>query len=82
MDELDARPGPGGGTQEAVERVGELVAALLGRGGGLMVVKVAGVGRSFTGVASYCLHDRREPGEPQPETDEQVEWTDTRRGAH
>ena len=47
-----------------------------------MVVKVAGVGRSFTGVASYCLHDRREPGEPQPETDEQVEWTDTRRGAH
>ena len=42
------------------------MAALLGRGGGLMVVKVAGVGR----------------GEPQPETDEQVEWTDTRRGAH
>ena len=76
MDELDARPGPrAGGTREAVERVGELVAARLGRGGGLMVVKVAG-------VASYCLHGRREPGEPQPETAGQVEWTDTRRGAH
>ena len=25
-----------------------------------MVVKVAGVGRSFAGVAAYCLHDRRE----------------------
>ena len=47
-----------------------------------MVVKVAGVGRSFTGVAAYCLHDRREPREARPETDEQVEWTDTRRGAH
>ena len=43
-----------------------------------MVVKVAGVGRSFAGVAAYCLHDRREPGEPQPETSERVEWTDTR----
>ena len=42
-----------------------------------MVVKVAGVGRSFTGVASYCLHDPREPGNPQPETSERVEWTDT-----
>ena len=43
-----------------------------------MVVKVAGLGRSFAGVAAYCLHDQREPGEPQPETDERVEWTDTR----
>ena len=43
-----------------------------------MVVKVAGLGRSFVGVTAYCLHDRREPGEPQPETDERVEWTDTR----
>ena len=40
-----------------------------------MVVKVAGLGRSFVGVTAYCLHDRREPGEPQPETDERVEWT-------
>ena len=43
-----------------------------------MVVKVAGVGRSFAGVAAYCLHDPREPGEPQPEMSERVEWTDTR----
>ena len=43
-----------------------------------MVVKVAGVGRSFAGVAAYCLHDPREPGEPQPETSDRVEWTDTR----
>ena len=43
-----------------------------------MVVKMAGLGRSFAGVAAYCLQDRREPGEPQPETSERVEWTDTR----
>ena len=49
-----------------------------GRGGGLMVVKMAGLGRSFAGVAAYCLHDRREPGKAQPESAERVEWTDTR----
>ena len=43
-----------------------------------MVVKIAGLGRSFAGVAAYCLHDRREPGEPQPESAERVEWTETR----
>ena len=43
-----------------------------------MVVKVAAPGRSFAGVAAYCLHDTREPGEPQPETSKRVEWTDTR----
>ena len=39
-----------------------------------MVVKVAAPGRSFAGVAAYCLHDTREPGEPQPETSKRVEW--------
>ena len=24
---------------------------------------------------AYCLHDTREPGEPQPETSKRVEWT-------
>ena len=43
-----------------------------------MVAKVAGLGSSFTGVAAYCLHDARLEGEPQPETSERVEWTDTR----
>ena len=43
-----------------------------------MVVKMAGLGRSFAGVAAYCLHDRREPGKAQPESAERVEWTDTR----
>ena len=43
-----------------------------------MIARVAGMGSSFAGVAAYCLHDRREPGEAQPETAEQVEWTDTR----
>ena len=42
-----------------------------------MVVKVAGLGRSFGGVAAYCLHDAREAGQAHPETDERVEWTDT-----
>ena len=43
-----------------------------------MVARVADLGSSFAGVAAYCLHDAREPGEPQPETCERVEWTDTR----
>ena len=44
-----------------------------------MVVKMAGLGRSFGGVADYCLHDRWVPGEPQPESAERVEWTETRK---
>ena len=43
-----------------------------------MVVKMAAPGRSFGGVADYCLHDRRVPGEPQRESAERVEWTETR----
>ena len=43
-----------------------------------MVVKMAGLGRSFGGVADYCLHDRCVPGEPHPENAERVEWTETR----
>ena len=43
-----------------------------------MVVKMAGMGRSFAGVAAYCLHDRPEPGKAQPRSAERVEWTDTR----
>ena len=42
-----------------------------------MVVKI-GQGSSFVGLAAYCLHDQREPGELRPETSERVEWTDTR----
>ena len=44
-----------------------------------MVAKVHALGRSFAGVAAYCLHDapdRFEGG--RPETDERVEWADTR----
>ena len=43
-----------------------------------MVVKMAGLGRSFGGVADYCLHDRCVPGESHPESAERVEWTETR----
>ena len=44
-----------------------------------MVVKMAGLGRSFGGVADYCLHDPRMPGEAHhPESAERVEWTETR----
>ena len=36
-------------------------------------------GRSFGGVADYCLHDPRMPGEAHhPESAERVEWTETR----
>ena len=38
-----------------------------------MVVSMAGLGRSFKGVADYCLHDRRVPGEAYPESSERVE---------
>ena len=44
-----------------------------------MVVKMSSPGRSFGGVADYCLHDPRVPGEAHPpESAERVEWTETR----
>ena len=44
-----------------------------------MVVKMSSQGRSFGGVADYCLHDPRMPGEAHhPESAERVEWTETR----
>ena len=35
-------------------------------------------GRSFGGVADYCLHDRWVPGQGHAESAERVEWTETR----
>ena len=44
-----------------------------------MVVKMSSPGRSFGGVADYCLHDPRMPGEAHhPESAERVDWTETR----
>ena len=43
-----------------------------------MVPKINGLGRSFAGVAAYCLHDAPEPEDRSPETSERVAWTDTR----
>ena len=43
-----------------------------------MVTKISTPGRSFGGVADYCLHDRWVPGQGQPESAERVEWTETR----
>ena len=44
-----------------------------------MVVKMSAPGRSFGGVADYCLHDPRLPGEAHhPESAKRVEWTETR----
>ena len=43
-----------------------------------MVVKMSAPGRSFGGVADYCLHDRWVPGQEHPESAERVEWTETR----
>ena len=44
-----------------------------------MVVKMSSPGCSFGGVADYCLHDPRMPGEAHhPESAERVEWTETR----
>ena len=43
-----------------------------------MVVKMAAPGRSFGGVADYCLHDRWVPGQGHPESAKRVEWTETR----
>ena len=43
-----------------------------------MVTKMSAPGRSFGGVADYCLHDPRMPGEAHhPESAERVEWTET-----
>ena len=35
-------------------------------------------GGSFGGVAEYCLHDPRMPGQGHPESAKRVEWTETR----
>ena len=44
-----------------------------------MIAKVHALGRSFAGVAAYCLHDAPERDEgDRPETAERVEWADTR----
>ncbi|WP_420448995.1 relaxase/mobilization nuclease domain-containing protein [Candidatus Palauibacter sp.] len=43
-----------------------------------MIPKINGLGRSFAGVAAYCLHDAPTPDERSPETSERVAWTDTR----
>ena len=43
-----------------------------------MVVKMSAPGRSFGGVADYCLHDRWVVGQGHPESAERVEWTETR----
>ena len=43
-----------------------------------MIPKINGLGRSFAGVAAYCLHDAPEPDDRRPETSERVGWTDTR----
>lgn len=44
-----------------------------------MVAKVHAAGRSFAGVARYCLHDAPEPGEgDRPPSADRVEWAETR----
>ena len=44
-----------------------------------MVTKMSAPGSSFGGVADYCLHDPRMPGEDHhPESAERVEWTEAR----
>ena len=43
-----------------------------------MIPKINGLGRSFAGVAGYCLHDAPEPDDRRPETSERVGWADTR----
>ena len=43
-----------------------------------MVTKMSAPGRSFGGVADYCLHDRWVPRQGHPESAERVEWTETR----
>ena len=43
-----------------------------------MIPKINGLGRSFAGVAAYCLHDAPEPDDRRPRTSERVGWADTR----
>ena len=43
-----------------------------------MIPKINGLGRSFAGVAAYCLHDAPTPDDRSPETSERVAWSDTR----
>ncbi len=43
-----------------------------------MIPKINGLGRSFAGVAAYCLHDAPEPDNRRPRTSERVGWADTR----
>ena len=43
-----------------------------------MIPKINGLGRSFSGVAAYCLHDAPEPDDRRPRTSERVGWADTR----
>ena len=43
-----------------------------------MIPKINGLGRSFAGVAAYCLHDAPEADNRRPETSGRVGWTDTR----
>ena len=43
-----------------------------------MIPKINGLGRSFAGVAAYCLHDAPQPDDRRPETSERVGWADTR----
>ena len=43
-----------------------------------MIPKINGLGRSFAGVAAYCLHDAPDPDDRRPRTSERVGWADTR----
>ena len=43
-----------------------------------MIAKVVGAGRSFSGVAMYCLRDAAEAGARRPKTRWRVEWAETR----
>jgi len=43
-----------------------------------VIPKINGLGRSFAGVAAYCLHDAPEPDDRRPRTSERVGWADTR----
>ena len=44
-----------------------------------MVAKIHAGGRSFAGVARYCLNDAPEPDEAErPESADRVEWAETR----
>ena len=43
-----------------------------------MIPKINGLGRSFAGVAAYCLHDSPTPDDRSPETSKRVGWADTR----